>query len=65
MAVEIDRLPAEYGRYTVGTWVGEIGRLMTTRNFIVTDARRTTDRGGFPLWAMIDVKNRQPLDPKG
>ena len=29
MAVEIDRLPAEYERYTVGTWVGEIGRLMT------------------------------------
>ena len=38
MAVEIDRLPAEYERYTVGTWVGEIGR---------HGCRRTTDRGGF------------------
>lgn len=62
MAVEIDRLPAEYERYTVGTWVGEIGRLMTTRNFIVTDAGGQRIAAASTLWAMIDVKTRQPLD---
>ena len=56
MAVEIDRLPAEYERYTVGTWVGEIGRLMTTRNFIVTDAGGQRIAAASTLWAMIDVK---------
>lgn len=62
MAVEIDRLPAEYERYTVGTWVGEIGRLMTTRNFIVTDAGGQRIAAASTLWAMIDMKTRQPLD---
>ena len=62
MAVEIDRLPAEYERYTVGTWVGEIGRLMTTRNFIVTDAGGQRIAAASTFWAMIDMKTRQPLD---
>ena len=62
MAVEIDRLPAEYERYTGGTWVGEIGRLMTTRNFIVTDAGGQRIAAASTLWAMMDVKTRQPLD---
>lgn len=31
MAVEVYRFPEEYERYTIGTWVGEISRLMTTR----------------------------------
>ena len=49
------------------TWVlsrmaVEIGRLMTTRNFIVTDAGGQRIAAASTLWAMIDVKTRQPLD---
>lgn len=47
MAVEIDRLPAEYERYTVGTWVGEIGPSDDHPQFHRHGCRRTTDRGGF------------------
>lgn len=63
MAVEIDRLPAEYERYTVGTHgSARSARLMTTRNFIVTDAGGQRIAAASTLWAMIDVKTRQPLD---
>ncbi len=35
---------------------------MTTRNFIVTDAGGQRIAAASTLWAMIDVKTRQPLD---
>ncbi|MDD3108172.1 MAG: thioesterase [Alistipes sp.] len=62
MAIEVDRFPAEYERYTIGTWVGEINRLTTTRNFILHDAQGRQFATATTQWAMIDMQSRHPLD---
>ena len=62
MAVEVYRFPEEYERYTIGTWVGEISRLMTTRNFVVHDADDRRIAAASTCWAMIDMQSRLPLD---
>ena len=61
MAVEFDCQPTQYTDYTVATWISDYGRVLSTRNFTLTDAagrefgravtqwvRRSTSRG----WAM-------------
>ena len=62
MAIEVERFPDEYESYTIGTWVGEINRLMTTRNFVVEDAQGRRIAAATTNWAMIDMRTRQPLD---
>lgn len=62
MAIEVDRYPNEYEYYRIATWVGEIGRMMTTRNFIIYDMKDQVIGRATTLWAMIDMNTRQPLD---
>ena len=62
MAIEVERFPDEYESYTIATWVSEINRLMTTRNFIVEDAQGRRIAAATTNWAMIDMRTRQPLD---
>ena len=38
MAVEIRRFPEQYEKIAVETWVEEVGRASTMRNFRITDA---------------------------
>ena len=62
MAIEVERFPDEYESYRIGTWVGEINRLMTTRNFIVEDTECRRIAAATTHWAMIDMQTRAPLD---
>lgn len=62
MAIEVGRYPDEYESYSVGTWVGEIGRLMTIRNFLVHDGDGRQIAAASTCWAMIDMDTRRPLD---
>ena len=37
MAVEFDCQPRQYTDYTIATWINEYGRVLSTRNFTLTD----------------------------
>ncbi|WP_418981673.1 acyl-[acyl-carrier-protein] thioesterase [Alistipes sp.] len=62
MAVEFDRLPGQYTDYTVATWINEYGRVLSTRNFTLTDAAGTEFGRAVTQWAMIDLKTRSAVD---
>ena len=62
MAMEIYRFPQEYEQYEIETWVNEINRLMTVRNFILKDREGKVIGAAITNWAMIDMQTRQPLD---
>ena len=61
-AVEMERRPVQYEKLIVETWVGEVSRLMTTRNFRVLDEHGKRIGAAVSYWAMIDLTTRQPLD---
>lgn len=62
LAVEVERLPEEYEEFEVATWVENATRIMTTRNFIITDNDGKELAKATSLWAMIDTVSRLPQD---
>ncbi len=62
MAIEMTRIPARYERFDIYTWVSDYGRLMTTRNMVMTDAAGDGIGAAVTQWAMIDLSTRRPLD---
>lgn len=62
MAVELDRQPEQYEEYTVTTWISDYGRLLSTRNFTLTDARCEEFGRAVTQWAMIDLRSRSAVD---
>ncbi len=61
-AYEIFRMPDEHERLTITTWVSDISRVMTTRNFEVFDGDGKRIAAAVSNWAMIDITTRRPLD---
>ena len=55
MAVEFDSQPTQYTDYTIATWINEYGRVLSTRNFTLTDAAGTEFGRAVTQWAMIDL----------
>lgn len=62
MAVEFDCQPTQYTDYTVATWISDYGRVLSTRNFTLTDAAGREFGRAVTQWAMIDLKSRSALD---
>jgi len=62
MALDLYRLPNKYEKIHITTWVSDYGRMMTTRNFIVTDENNLRIFAAVTQWAMIDLSTRQPID---
>ena len=62
MAVEFDCQPGQYTDYTIATWINESGRVLSTRNFTLTDAAGNEFGRAVTQWAMIDLKSRSALD---
>lgn len=65
MAVEFDALPGQYTDYTVATWISDYGRVLSTRNFTLTDASGREFGRAVSQWAMIDLKSRAAVDLSG
>lgn len=61
-AIEVDRQPDEYEKYRIQTWVAEVSRVMTTRNFILWDIKGNEIGRASSQWAIIDMQSRQALD---
>lgn len=59
LALEMKRFPKEYEDVHVETWVEEVGRMTTTRNFTVKDAAGEIIGAAGSHWVMIDMKTRR------
>ena len=63
MAVEFDYQPTQYTDYTVATWISDYGRVLSTRNFTLTDLATGREFGrAVTQWAMIDLQTRSAMD---
>ncbi|MDR0892152.1 MAG: acyl-[acyl-carrier-protein] thioesterase [Mediterranea sp.] len=62
LAVELTELPAQYEKFTVQTWVENVYRLFTDRNFAVTAQDGRQIGYARSIWAMIDMDTRKPAD---
>lgn len=62
MAVEIDCRPEQYTDYALETWISDYGRLLSTRNFTLTDASGVCFGRAVTQWAMIDLDSRSAVD---
>ena len=62
MAIEINRFPQQYEEIEVETWVEEVGRASTTRNFRICDAKGKLIIKAVSNWAMINVLTRRAQD---
>ena len=64
MAVEFDSRPVQYTDYEVATWISDYGRVLSTRNFTLTDTASGREFGrAVTQWAMIDLQSRSAIDP--
>ena len=62
MAMEFDRRPEQYSRYSVATWVSDFNRLMSTRNFTITDADGCELGRAVSQWCLLDLTTRAAVD---
>lgn len=62
VALEFDELPTEYQHFTVKTWVEDVVRLFTMRNFEITDQLGKVIGHARTIWAMINLQTRKPAD---
>ena len=62
IAFEFDYRPEEYVKYEIATWISDYGRMLSTRNFTLTDAAGNEFGRAVTQWAMIDLKSRSALD---
>ena len=60
--IELNDTPVAYDRITVDTWVENVMKLFTSRNFAIRTTNGITCGYGRSIWAMIDTDTRQPVD---
>lgn len=62
LAMEFDTRPEQYTDYTIATWISDYGRVLSTRNFTLTDAASRQFGRAVSQWAMIDLRSRTAVD---
>lgn len=62
MAVDVIRLPRQLEVIAVETWVSDVNRLATTRNFEVYDESGELIAHASTIWAAISLETRQTLN---
>ena len=62
LAIELERMPEQYESFSIQTWVENVYRLFTDRNFAILDAGGNPVGYARSIWAMIDMKTRKPAD---
>lgn len=62
LAVEMDVFPKQYDNIYVETWVEEVGRASTIRNFLIKNQDNNTIGKAVSNWAMIDINTRRAQD---
>lgn len=62
LALEMYDLPMQYEPFTIETWVENVYRLFTDRNFAVLNKEGKAIAYARSVWAMIDTETRKPVD---
>ena len=62
LALEMYDLPMQYESFTIETWVENVYRLFTDRNFAVLNKEGKAIAYAHSVWAMIDTETRKPVD---
>ena len=62
LAIEMDDMPRQYEEFSVQTWVENVYRLFTDRNFAVLDKEGKAIGYARSVWAMINMNTRKPAD---
>jgi acyl-ACP thioesterase len=62
LAIELKNMPDQYEKFTIRTWVENVYRLFTDRNFAFINKEGRTMGYARSIWAMIDLNTRKPAD---
>jgi acyl-ACP thioesterase len=62
LAVEIDEMPYKYETFELETWVENVYRLFTDRNFAIINKDGVRVGYARSVWAMINVSTRKPVN---
>lgn len=62
LSIEIIEMPDIFNDYQITTWIENIYRLFTNRNFEIHDGNGKTFGYARSIWAMIDKNTREPLE---
>lgn len=61
MATEWYRIPECFEQISIQTWISDVGKLMSIRNFVVFDAKGEIIGAATTSWVVIDMKLRVAL----
>lgn len=62
LAVDMDEMPLQYEPFSVQTWVENVYRLFTDRNFAIINKDGKKIGYARSVWAMISLNTRKPAD---
>ena len=62
LAIELDEMPYQYEEFSIQTWVENVYRLFTDRNFAMIDKDGKKIGYARSVWAMINLNTRKPAD---
>ncbi len=62
LAVELDEMPYQYEHFSIETWVENVYRLFTDRNFAILNKENKPIGYARSVWAMINLEIRKPAD---
>ena len=62
LAIELEDMPRQYEKFSIQTWVENVYRLFTDRNFALIDKNGKTIGYARSVWAMISLNTRKPAD---
>lgn len=62
LAIELEEMPCQYEPFSIQTWVENVYRLFTDRNFAILDKKGKPLGYARSVWAMISMETRKPAD---
>lgn len=62
LAIELEDMPYQYEKFSIQTWVENVYRLFTDRNFALLNKDGKKIGYARSVWAMINMNTRKPAD---
>lgn len=62
LAIELEDLPNQYEEFTIETWVENVYRLFTDRNYAIYNKENKCIGYARSVWAMISLSTRKPAN---
>ena len=62
LAIELEDMPRQYEDFTIQSWIENVYRLFTDRNFELVNKDGQTIGYARSVWAMISMETRKPAD---